>query len=142
MQRKLKRIYKTWDTWECYRAGFFENKPPKGATPEECLDAYSSFLRDLDKFGQGMDLVFKDWPNSCEHNLTNDKMNRIAWLGQSAMCRMTGIPSFFKGGYNRLSKDEQSAADALALKFLNKWLVSQGYPPTDGKRNHKTSNIY
>lgn len=142
MIKPLKRIYYTWDKWECYPAGFFEDKPPKGMTTEECLDAYAVFLRDLPKFAAGMEKVFREWPNSCEHNLTNDKMNRIAWLGQSAMCAMTGIPAYFKGGYNRLTKDEQAAADALALKYLNQWLTSQGYAPTDGKRNHKSANIY
>ena len=142
MTRPLKRIYKTWDQWECYRHGFFETKPIDKLTPEECTAEYTVFLSDLDRFAKGMDLVFKDWPNSCEHNLTNDRMNRIAWLGQSAMCRVTGISSHFKGGYNHLSKEQQQAADALALKYLNKWLTSQGYPPTDGKRNHKSSNMY
>lgn len=142
MQKKLKRIYHTWDKWESFPAGFFDDKPPKGMSVEDCLKAYEVFLRDLSVFERGMREVFAEWPNDCEHNLTNDRMNRIAWLGQSACCKRLGIPSKFKGGYNRLTPEEQKAADALALKLLNEWLSEHGYELTDGKRNHKSANIY
>ena len=30
--------------------------------------------------------VIVEWVNSCEHYLSNFAMNRIAWVGQAAMC--------------------------------------------------------
>jgi hypothetical protein len=55
-------------------------------------------------------------------------MNRIAWLGQAAMCYATGIPSTFCGGFNQLSPEEQHAANLAALKYLNIWLESRSEP--------------
>jgi hypothetical protein len=49
-------------------------------------------------------------------------MNRIAWLGQAAMCYGTGIPSVFCAGFNRLTPDEQERANNIALEYLNIWL--------------------
>lgn len=125
----MNRIYHTWDKWECYPAGFFENKPKNRNLSEgECKYAYARFLRDIPRFEAAMAGVLKDWPNSCEQWLSNERMNRIAWLGQAAMCYDTGIPAAFCGGYNQLSPEEQTAADLAALKYLNLWLESRGEP--------------
>lgn len=139
---KIKRIFHTWDKWECYPSGFFEDKPPKGIDKSECLDIYKNFLSDLDSFERGLIRVTSEWVMSCEHNLTNDKMNRIAWLGQAALCIETGVPSSFRAGYSLLTDEEKHRADDLALVYLNKWLMARGEIETDGKRNHKSANIY
>lgn len=126
----MERVYHTWDKWECYPAGFYESKPkhnPK-MSDGECKMLYSQFLRDIPRFKTAMAGVLKDWPNSTEHYLTNDRMNRIAWLGQAAMCYATGIPAAFCGGFNQLSAEEQLAANLAALEYLNIWLESRGEP--------------
>lgn len=125
----MKRIYHTWDKWECYPAGFYESKPKNRKLSEGmCKLMYAEFLRDIPRFEAAMAGVLRDWPNSTEHYLTNERMNRIAWLGQSAMCYATGIPSVFCGGFNQLSPEEQLAANLAALKYLNIWLESRGEP--------------
>lgn len=122
------RIYHTWDKWEAFEAGFFDSTAPKGWTADGCRAMYAEFLRDLPRFKAAMDGVLADWPNSVEHNLTNDRMNRIAWLGQSAMCYDTGVPAVFCNGYAQLSPAEQQAADLAALEKLNLYLSSVGRP--------------
>ncbi len=123
----MNRVYHTWDKWECYPAGFYENKPVnKELTKDECQKMYADFLRDIPAFNAAMDRVLSEWPNSTEHYLSNEKMNRIAWLGQSSMCIAHGIPSIFCGGFNELSPVEQLAANEAALVYLNKWLLSRG----------------
>jgi len=121
------RVYHTWDKWECYPAGFYENKPrDRSLTDDQCRDMYAEFLRDIPAFEAAMAGVLRDWPNSTEHYLSNESMNRIAWLGQSAMCYARGVPAAFRGGFNRLTDDEQQAANLAALGALNKWLAARG----------------
>lgn len=125
----MDRIYHTWDKWECYPAGFFENKPKSRNLSEGmCKMMYADFLRDIPRFEEAMAGVLKDWPNSCEQWLSNERMNRIAWLGQAAMCYATGIPSTFCGGFNQLTPEQQNDANLAALKYLNIWLESRGEP--------------
>lgn len=124
----MKRIYHTWDQWECYPAGFYEPKPPAGMTPDDARDAYRDFLADVPRFERALQAVLTDWPNSCEHYLSNERMNRIAWLGQAAACHDTGIPNAYRGGYNRLTPEQQQAADLAALAALNQWLTNRGEP--------------
>ena len=60
--------------------------------------------------------VITEWKRSCEHYLTNEKMNRIAWMGQTAICIYSGIPSKFRGGYNLLTEKQQILADKAAAQ--------------------------
>lgn len=122
----MERIFHTWEKWECYPAGFYEDKPPKGMEPEDCERIYRDFLANTEEFGATLQKVISEWKYSCEHYLTNPNMNRIAWLGQAALTYRHGIPSRFRGGYNLLSDDQQKAADEKALEYLNKWLCSRG----------------
>lgn len=123
----MERIYHTWNEWECYRAGFFEVRPPKGMTDEQCIESYRQLLLDVPEFQRIMRLVIKEWPNSCRHNLTNERMNRIAWMGQSALCYKYGIPAKYRGAYNLLSEEQQINADNAALEVINEWLVRNFY---------------
>lgn len=124
----MERIYHTWDKWECYPAGFYSPKPPeKGMTTDECKKLYAHFLRDVHRFSAALYRVITEWKYSCEHYLTNERMNRIAWLGQASMCLDTGVSKFFCGGYFLLSEAERQIADETALIYLNKWLEANGY---------------
>lgn len=122
----MQRIYHTWDKWECYPAGFYESKPPGNMTKDEAEQLYASFLRDDVSFRRALSRVISEWPRSCEHYLSNENMNRIAWLGQAAMCVAHGVPACYRGGYNLLSEDEKKRADETALEYLNKWLTERG----------------
>lgn len=141
---KPERIFHTWDLWECYPAGFYEDKPPKGIDKDECEGMYRDFLSDLKRFAEGMEGVIKDWPHSCEHYLTNENMNRVAWMGQAAMCYATGVPSRFRGGYNLLTDEQKSQADNLALEYINVWMHRNGYDELtpDGVKPRTQANLY
>lgn len=117
------RIFHTFDKWECHKAGFYASKKD-GMTTEECEKAYAEFLSNKEKFAAALEKVTTEWKYSCEHYLTNKSMNRIAWLGQAAMCYATGVPSKYCGGFNLLSQDEQHNANMVALEYLNKWLTN------------------
>lgn len=120
------RVFHEWTDWECYPAGFYSDKPPTGMTVEQCEQAYRDFLTDLPRFYAAMERVISEWKNSCEHYLTNERMNRIAWMGQASMCIDSGIPSRFCGGYNLLTDEQKEAADLMALCVLNEWLAANG----------------
>lgn len=119
------RIFHTFEKWECHKAGFYASRK-EGMTFEECEQAYADFLRNEQRFRSALESVTTEWKYSCEHYLTNRAMNRIAWLGQAAMCYATGIPSVFCSGFNRLSEDEQKFANGIAHEYLNKWMQLNG----------------
>lgn len=138
---KKDRILHTYDKWECWKTGFYNDKPPKGMTDEQCENQYMILLSDISLFEDALQHVTNEWVYSCQHYLTNDTMNRIAWLGQASLCWKYGIPSKYRNGYNLLSREQQNAADISALKYLNKWLVVNNLPVVTDLKKPK-SDIY
>jgi ParB-like chromosome segregation protein Spo0J len=122
------RILHTWDKWECFRAGFYEERPPSGMTQDQGEERYREFLSDMESFESALQKITSEWKHSCEHYLTNERMNRIAWLGQASVAASLGIPSCCRGGYNRLTEEQKYAADQMALTYLNRWLTANGRP--------------
>jgi len=140
---KPERIYHTWDKWECYPAGFYENAKD-GMEDEECKKMYRDFLANPKEFRSALERVLAEWKNSCEHYLTNESMNRIAWLGQAAACISLGLPSRYRSGYFLLTQGEKDVANLLALQYLNKWMSERGFDeltPEEAGINAKV-NIY
>lgn len=115
------RIYHSYDKWECIKYGFYENKP-ENMTKEEGEKIYYEFLSNLDEFEDALGHVISEWKYSCEHNLSNKNMNRIAWLGQASVCYARKIPSSCRAGFNLLNEEQQFKANELALQYLNIWL--------------------
>ena len=122
------RILHTFDKWECHAYGFYGSTPPDGMTADQAEESYRALLSDEAAFAATLRLVISEWKYSCEHYLTNEKMNRIAWLGQAALARAHKIPAGFRGGYNRLTPEQQQRADEIALESLNAWLIANGRP--------------
>lgn len=119
------RVYHTWEKWECFQHGFYAERP-KDMTQEEGEAAYRDFLSNLDAFRAALEVVTAGWKFSCEHYLTNDRMNRIAWLGQASVAQALGVPSCCRGGFSMLPDAGKNAANELALEYLNRWLIANG----------------
>lgn len=119
------RKFHTFDKWECHKAGFYATKK-EGKTADECEQAFADILRNRVKFLDALNGVTSEWEKSCEHYLTNRAMNRLAWLGQAAVCYATGIPSTYSAGWSRLTDSEQRSANETALDALNRWLFFNG----------------
>jgi hypothetical protein len=124
------RIFHTSDKWECHKAGFYKSTAD-GMTKDQAQKAYADFLSNDNEFRDGLQGVLDNWAYSCEHYLSNKSMNRIAWLGQAAMCYKTGVPSVFCSGFNLLTKEQQDHANEVALEYLNKWMEKYGRSEID-----------
>jgi hypothetical protein len=119
------RTFHTFEKWECHKAGFYASTFP-GKSKQQCEVAFAEFLANDSKFRESLECVITKWVHSCQHYLTNKAMNRIAWLGQAAMCFATGIPSVFCSGFGLLSEEQKDTANNTALEYLNRWLVQNG----------------
>ena len=119
----VKRIYHPYDKWECFDAGFFEPAHCTRSDYENFQRQYAEFLRDSQLFDFAISRVFDEWPISCENFLTNNQINRVAWLGQASACIEIGLPSSFRGGFWRLSATEQDIANGIAFVRIKEWII-------------------
>lgn len=124
------RIFHTYEKWECYPAGFYERSHPK-KSHAACERLFKMVLSDQDMFAKALEGLITEWKNSCEHYLTNKSMNRIAWLGQAAVCYQTGVPARYSNAWFDIPEETRNEANTTALKYLNKWLVKNNMPEVD-----------
>lgn len=124
------RIFHTYDKWECHKAGFYGSKK-EGWTHEQCEDEFKRILSDQNLFSEILDKLIVEWNNSCEHYLTNKSMNRIAWLGQAAVCYHSGVPASYSSAWFDLDEQTREEANKTALKYLNKWMRMNNYDEAD-----------
>jgi len=138
------RILHTWEQWECYPAGFYKMNLPDGLSKDDCERIYCEMLRDIPRFQRALTRVISEWKRSCEHYLTNERMNRIAWLGQASLCIEQGIGSIFRGSFNLLTEPEQLLANQAALNALNAWLLMNGRQmlKMDEAQSKTEANLY
>jgi len=116
------RVFHPWWEWECYRSGFYASAPPEGIDDDTAALMYCEFLENDQLFYETMKRLPVEWPNSCEQFLTNPSINRIAWLGQAAMCIYSGVPSRYRVGFKLMSVDNQNKANETAGRFLTEYI--------------------
>ena len=120
------RIFHTYDKWECLKAGFYKSKK-EGWSHEDCEKEFKRILSNQHLFREILNKVITEWKYSCEHYLTNNSMNRIAWLGQAAVCYHSGVPSKYSGAWMDLDEKTRNKANKIALKYLNKWIKTNNF---------------
>jgi hypothetical protein len=116
----MDRIYHPWHKWECYQNGFFTGSGHK----QEYYDAaYVKLLTDIPLFEAVLVKVTTNWKYSCENNLSNDSMNRIAWLGQASCAYLYGARAdSTRSNFSKLTSEQQQEANNMAKKYLQIWL--------------------
>ena len=117
----MKREFRHWEKWECFQAGFYAASGPAGKTHEDCERAYADILGNSEWFRRAAFRVMNEWPNSCDHFLSNEGLNRVAWLGQSAVCIETGVPSRYKYSFLLMAQEKQDWANDVARRAIRWW---------------------
>ena len=114
------RIYHPYWLWEDYRAGFYENC--SGEVKKQLIIKGIEMFNSEDLTRENMFYVIKNWKYSCEHNLTNESLNKIAYIGQSACCVYAKIPSTVTMEiWNLLNSEVQIRSNNIAIEAIKKW---------------------
>lgn len=116
----MKRVYHPFWLWEDFKCGFYDNI--SGDKKKELSKKVVEMFNSPEKTKHYMMKVINDWKYSCEHNLTNDSLNKIAYLGQGACCLYAGIPnSITMESWSLLTKEVQNESDRIAKEVLTIW---------------------
>lgn len=101
----------------------WNSSPPDGFCEKQALQIMRS-----DQFYEGMELVTELWDNSCINALTDQNINKVAWLGQAAMALICGCPQHItRKLWAMLSPLERKKANAHAKRAISMWYKRNGY---------------
>jgi len=124
----MQRVYFPHTELEECRDGMW--KVIGGQAKQANAMAAADLMRDSPAFESAMLRAFEEWPNSCQHNLTAEDTNRLAWLGHAGCFLATGSPEEnTRCGWHMLSGPEQDEANAAAQRALDAWIEANSEEP-------------
>lgn len=114
------RIYHHFGDLEEFHAGMW--RIVRGEDRKRNIEAAANLMRNPPEFKKAMLEAIETWTNSCQHNLTAENVNRIAWLGHAGCCIGVGSPEEnTRAGWHTLNKQEQDEANRVAAEVLAGW---------------------
>jgi hypothetical protein len=120
------RIYHPFTLWEDYKAGFYDNI--SGVNKEYLMNKSIEMFKSAKLTRLYMMRVIDEWKYSCEHNLTNPAMNRIAYIGQGACCIYANVPSTITmEAWSKLTKEVQNRSNQIAKEVIKYWVQNNKY---------------
>lgn len=109
----IKRIYHHYDKWEEHKFGMWRHVEPE--EERKYLDWAIGFTANTDLYGHWMMMVIKEWPYSCEHNLSNKSINRQAWIGHAACALAKKCPEYIvRLAWWQLTEEQRTEANKRA----------------------------
>lgn len=117
------RVYHNFMELEEYLGGMW--RIVRGDERKRYISASAKLMMDVDRFYLAMCRALREWPMSCQHNLSAEQMNRIAWLGHAGCCIEEGSPEdCTRAGWYWLDDGQMEAANLAAAKALMLWRPS------------------
>ena len=114
------RVWHPYWQWEDFQAGMW--RKVESVLRPHFLKQAIKFTGDHELYGQSMRQIIVEWPLSCEHNLTDVHMNRLAWIGHAACCKAINCPEdITRNAWGQLTQLQQDQANQQALNALNQW---------------------
>lgn len=113
----MKRIYVSWDKWECQKNGMWRTVSKDEETV--MLKKSIEFTGNHIIYGNAMLSVILEWTNSMNHFLSNPSVNKRAYLGHCAVCYAIGVPEYIvRIAWKELTNQQRELADDIASKTL------------------------
>lgn len=120
----MKRIYHPHTKLEEVACGMW--RIVSAQEREQFKLAAAELMNDTQRFEDAMRRASLEWPFSCEHNLTEASMNRIAWLGHAGCCIELGCPEdATRLGWWTLDQFKQDRANEASAKVIKEWEARQ-----------------
>lgn len=116
----MKRIYHPYWKWEDWKCGFYDNM--SGTNKKEKIEKVIEMFGNEKKTREMMFRVVDEWRYSCEQNLSNSSINKIAYIGQGACCLYDKIPSTVTmEAWSLLDKEIRDRSDGIAKEAIERW---------------------
>ena len=114
------RVYIPYWDWEDYKNGMWRKLTKQDF--ELMLYKAIEFTGDHVKYGNAMGEVLNKWNKTMLNTLTNQSVNKRAFLGHCACSYAFNCPEYVtRAAWKQLTERQRFLADEIAQKHINKW---------------------
>ena len=123
----MSRTWHPYWNWECYQHGMWK-RVPRDQERELILKAVA-FTGDTELYGLWMMRAIEAFKVSCEHHLTDESLNKQAYIGHAACALAEGFPEYIvRKAWGLLTQEQRDKANRKADAALARWKETQrGY---------------
>jgi hypothetical protein len=116
----MKKIWHHYEKWEEYKSGMWR-KVDK-LQEEKYFEWAIGFTGNTNLYGSWMMKVIKEWPISCQQNLSDVSLNRQAWIGHAACCLANSCPEYIvRRAWWELTEEQRCEANVKADIAIAEW---------------------
>jgi len=117
---KFKRVWHPYTEWEETKFNMWGNVADK----KEWIDKAIEFTSDHSEYGKYMKRVVREWPISCENALTDENLNKKAWIGHAACALAMRCPEYIvRKAWGYLTNEQQLLANREATHAIAEWSI-------------------
>lgn len=120
MQLKIKQKYVPYWEWEDYLNGMWRTVSKD--EEKEFLRQSIIFTSDWVIYGKAMFEVMNAWPKTMLNSMTNNSINKRAFLGHCAVQYKINCPEYItRMAWKELTDRQRFDADLIAQKHIDNW---------------------
>jgi len=115
---KIKRVYRNYLEWEEIKYNMWGSVDNTEASLNEAIKFTGNHIL----YGEYMKKVVLEWTVSCENALTDNTINKKAWVGHAAVALALQIPEdITRKAWSFLSDEQQLLANIQAERAVRIW---------------------
>lgn len=109
-----------YEKWEDFQSGMYRLISEKDK--DIMVINAITLLKNQIEFYQSMKEMISKWETAAKVNLTNNGINKRAWLGAAACCFKHNVPEYLtRIAWNLLNKEHQDSANETAEKIIREY---------------------
>lgn len=116
----MKRLFEKYTEWEDYKNGMYEMYTSED---EELIRKSVYLLTNSSLFLEACKSVIKDWKITTSVHLTNNTINKKAWIGQASCSYLYKVPELLtRVAWGKLDEEQKENANKIAEIVINSYL--------------------
>lgn len=132
----MKRVWVPIDQWEELHHNMWGEAQDRAALLRRAI----LFTGNHRLYGRYMQRVILEWPKSCLNALTDQSINRKAWIGHAATALALYCPEdITRQAWSFLSHEQQTLANRQANRAIQSWEMR--YRASLGVRDHMATPL-
>lgn len=122
---KVKQCYFHYAEWEDYQNGMYSDCSV--SEYEKAVKLSMDLLSNNSVFKSSIKKMFEKWVKSTKENLTNNDINKRAWVGQATCCfNHSSNEKATREAWGLLNEKTRDMANNVAEECINEWIKTNG----------------